>query len=93
MKNVENVLETIKEAIKECVNDNRNDSAVYVLSDGTVKMHCGSNNLDYKAMDAIFVAEINAWDEDEDFEYEAEEYYDQIDSEIDWDAIEEFLNR
>jgi hypothetical protein len=44
MKNVENVLETIKEAIKECVNDNRNDSAVYVLSDGTVKMHCGSNN-------------------------------------------------
>jgi hypothetical protein len=47
----------------------------------------------YKAMDAIFVAEINAWDEDEDFEYEAEEYYDQIDSEIDWDAIEEFLNR
>jgi hypothetical protein len=44
MKNVENVLETIKEAIKECVNDNRNDSVVYVYSDGTVKMHCGSNN-------------------------------------------------
>jgi len=91
MKNVNEIIATISEAIKECINDNKNNSVVYVLKDGTVKMHCGSNNLDYEAMQAMFIAEILAWDVDDDFEYEAEEYYDNINSGIDWDEVEEFL--
>lgn len=88
---MDTISKAINEAIKECINDNRNNSVVYILKDGTVKMHCGSNNLDYEAMQAMFIAEILTWDVDDDFEYEAEEYYDSINGGIDWDEVEEFL--